>query len=192
MQVATRALHFYPDDGQPTSGSTDVYLFGRLLGDVFNQTQKDDYFEARFEEQKLEYRAGCEVVTHVAGGFFLAAFGGVEGITFSGADTFEDTGAGLPRSRVDRGGHEGPYPFFGGDVMWAPTFLGADWDEAISLGAILALTPEDGEGFGGGVWTIDLAYSMHFDLFGAGSLGKKPAESGPQEASKNDAAPTVN
>lgn len=99
---------------------------------------------------------------------FLAAFGGLDGLLYSGEQV--DTPAlGSPRT-TSLGGGESPYPFFGLDLLWAPGLLGGRLRDAISLGLVLALTTEDASGFGGKVFTVDVGYGLHF--------GGEPADTG--------------
>ena len=137
-----------------------LWAFHRSLFDFFRQEQVEPLFRTDFQETSFDFRSGLALHVHLAEGVYLAPFGGVEGAFFGGARVDTPTGAGS--TRADLGGREGPYPFFGADVLWAPLFLGAGFDEAISLGAALALTPEEEEGgYGGDVLTFNLGWTPH-------------------------------
>lgn len=142
----------------PRSGDFTLYFFARGIGDVFHQTQEDPTFETEFDERSFEYRSGLAAHIHVYGGAHLALFGGIDGLFFTGqqVDALQDAAP----TTTDIGGSEGPYPYFGGDVLWAPASLGGD---VLSLSGVLALTTESEDGFGGRVFTMSVGYAWRFD-----------------------------
>lgn len=146
--------------GQPANaGDFAAYLFVKALGDFFRQNQNDPLAQTQFAENGLVYRAGAAVHLHLARGVFVAPFGGIEGLAWSGERT--DAFAGAEEAATSTSGSDF-YPFVGGDLLWAPQQLGGTYDQALSLGAILALAGEDDSGFGGKLLTLSLGWSFTF------------------------------
>ncbi|MBI5509576.1 MAG: hypothetical protein HY903_12560 [Deltaproteobacteria bacterium] len=168
-QANFKVFHFERGGDEPTPGELSVYAFGRVLGDLFAQEQVEPLFRTDFSERSLEYRLGAAAHVYLWRGLFVAGFGGVEGVRFSGER--EDTVTGGAAQVASISGGDAPYPFFGADLLWAPPFLGRGFEDAVSLGAILALNREDETGFGGKVLTFNLGYSVHF-----GGAAPPPAE----------------
>ncbi|MCC6809226.1 MAG: hypothetical protein IT381_17495 [Deltaproteobacteria bacterium] len=158
VQTNFRVFSWGPDRGQPNPGNIWIYVYARGIADLFRQQQVEPLARTDFAEQSFEYRAGVAVHLHIWRGIFIAAFGGVDGVVFGGNRT--DT---APAGTTTFASAETPFPYFGGDLLWAPPWSGGRFDDAISLGAILALTSQDTTGYGGTQWTINLGYSFVFD-----------------------------
>jgi hypothetical protein len=135
-----------------------AYVFAKALGDIFRQDQNEPLAQTQFAENGLVYRAGAAVHLHLTHGLFVAPFGGVEGLRFSGERT--DTLNGDASTSATEGSDL--YPFFGGDLLWAPPQLGGTYDQALSLGAIWSLAAEDDSGYGGKLVTFSLGWSFTF------------------------------
>lgn len=146
-------------------GDFALYLFFRGIGDVFSQIQADPLYETTFDELSFEYRAGAAAQVHLGAGVFLVGFGGIDGVIFSGERV--DTVKGAESVTTTLSGGDSPFPFFGGDLLWSPGLDSKSIHNALSLGAVLALTPEDPlSGFGGPILTLDLSYTLRFQLGG--------------------------
>jgi len=144
-------------------GDVALYVFFRGIGDAFVQEQVDPLFRTDFAEYAFEYRAGGAAQVHVGAGLYLVGFGGVDGVWFTGTKT--DTRKGDVAKETALSGAEDPFPFVGGDVLWSRAPNGRSVHDAVSLGAILAFTPEDPlSGFGGPQWTIDLSYTLRIKV----------------------------
>jgi hypothetical protein len=146
--------------GVPAPLDFTLWGFGRAIGDFFRQAQVEPLYRTDFLERSFDYRGGLAVHLHLWNGIYLAPFGGAEGVIFSGERQDLRTGGVATVTAI--GGTEGPYPFVGADLLWAPLFLGFGFDEAISLGAVLSNPPEEEEGgFGGSVLTFNLGWTPH-------------------------------
>ncbi len=148
-------VRVYERDAGGKLGDVAVYLFGKGLIDIFRQDQKEPLSSAHFAENAFVYRLGGAAHLGLIEDLYLAPFAGLEGFVFSGEQIVRTPAEEV----VSTGGSEGPYPFFGGDVLWT---LGAAHEQALSLGAILALAAEDDSGFGGKLLTINAGYTLAF------------------------------
>ncbi|MBI5524901.1 MAG: hypothetical protein HY897_01060 [Deltaproteobacteria bacterium] len=163
-------------------GDFAFYLFARGIGDFFSQKQYEPLFHTDFQENSIEYRTGLVGQVHLLKGVYLIGFGGIDGVWFTGSrrDTTE-----TEEEIVNLGGSELPYPFFGFDILWSPSSVfESSVNDALSLGAILAMTREDEQGFGGNVWTINLSYTFRFS-FGPESKSAPPSGPAPPSPPAN-------
>ncbi len=157
-QVTVRLLGDGLAEAEPSPLAFSLYAYGGALADVFHQTQEEPFSETDFDERSLTYRAGLAANVHLASGFFLAPFGGIEGVRFSGER--RDRLAGAAETKDSLGGGDGPYPYVGGDLLWAPVVIGGSFDQALSLAAIYALAGDDETGYGGKLLTLSVGYTF--------------------------------